>query len=230
MKITKHRKTALLLGASNMVVAPLLLQLLDLDTYQKVILVDEKKLDIQHQKLEQLIFPFDQIKEHATHLKADDLYCFLGTQRPKNSKDDTIKVREMYSYQFAKIAVEQGCNQLLILSSVHSNMDAISLKNRLRAHVEKAVQTLPFWAIHIFRPSVVLNFKRQRPNGRTLADRISNPLDFFTRGLASKYRPIEAEVVAQAMIEAAQGLEDGTFFYPPGYFQKLSIEKSLKKI
>lgn len=220
----------MIVGASSVVVAPLLLQLLELNTYHKILFIDEQALDVEHEQLEQFIFPFDSLEAHKATIVADDLYCFLDIKRPKYTiEDEAIKVREMYAYKVAKIAVENGCNQFLMLSSSRSNIDAISLKSRLRGHVEKAVQTLPFWAIHVFRPAFVLNFKRNRSTGLTIADRISNPLDFFTGGLATKYRPIEAEVVAQAMIDAAQGLEDGTYFYPPGYFQKLSLEKSLKK-
>lgn len=231
IKITKHSKTALVFCASSVVVAPLLLRLFELEVYEKVIFIDEQALDIEHPKLEQIITSFDDLEEWKDKIVANDLFCFADVQRPQpKTADESIKIREMYAYRIAKIAVENGCNQVLLLSSALSNIDSLSLKNRLRAHAEKAVQSLPFWAIHIFRPAVILNYQRKRPNGKTFADKISNPLDFFTGGLASKYRPTEAKVVAQAMIDAAQGVENGTYFYPPGYFQELSLEKSLKKL
>ena len=81
-----------------------------------------------------------------------------------------------------------------------------------------------FWAIHIFQPSVLLGERNENRWGEQLAARIGRVIDRFTGGWLTKYRPIEAEVVATAMIGAAQRFNKGTHIYPSHYLQELSEE------
>ena len=44
--------------------------------------------------------------------------------------------------------------------------------------------------------------------------------------MLSKYRPIEADTVAKAMVAAAQKLEGGTQIYPSHWLQKLAEKET----
>ncbi|RYY16574.1 MAG: hypothetical protein EOO36_10970 [Cytophagaceae bacterium] len=78
----------------------------------------------------------------------------------------------------------------------------------MKGEMEAAVRQVPFRAIHIFRPSLLLGARvtprlGERVGGWLLA--LARPL---LRGGWQKYRPSSAAAVARAMRQAAA--EDGT--------------------
>ena len=92
------------------------------------------------------------------------------------------------------------------------------------------MQELNFWGTHIFRPSVLLGERNENRFGENIAGKMGKLIDQFTGGLLTKYRPIEADIVAKAMVSAAQGLQPGVHFYPSHWLQKLAEEVDSKHL
>jgi xylulose-5-phosphate/fructose-6-phosphate phosphoketolase len=88
--------------------------------------------------------------------------------------------------------------------------------------MEEAVKQLPFWAVHIFQPSVLLGERNENRWGEAIAGKLGKLIDAATGGLLKKYRPVEADVVARAMVSAAQRLEPGIHVYPSHWLQELA--------
>ena len=86
------------------------------------------------------------------------------------------------------------------------------------------MKALPFWAIHIFQPSVLLGERNENRWGEEIAGKLGKVIDGLTGGLLKKYRPIEADVVAKAMVSAAQKLEPGLHVYPSHWLQDLAAQ------
>ncbi|MEL6719012.1 MAG: hypothetical protein AAFO82_12290 [Bacteroidota bacterium] len=214
MKISKDDKTALLFNASHLAAIAVLEQLLEHESYQKILVFDEKKINIQHPKITFFPFEVEALEEHA---KGDDLYCFYDIKQAKKNTSD-IKIKELYSFQIAKMAAINGANQCLLLSSVSSSKTSMNFNARIRASLEESINALPFWTVHTFRPSAIVNTENQSRWGEQIANRLGRGLDRVTGGLVSKYRPVEASLLAKIMIEAAQELEEGRFLYHASYF------------
>lgn len=134
-----------------------------------------------------------------------------------------------YNLNAANAAIEHGADQLLLVSSVGADANSNFFYSKVKGELEDAVLKLGFWSIHIFRPSVLLGERNENRFGEKIAGKIGKVIDRFTGGFLSKYRPIEAEVVAKAMISAAQGLKEGHHIYPSHWLQDLSeeIEKDI---
>jgi uncharacterized protein YbjT (DUF2867 family) len=129
-----------------------------------------------------------------------------------------------YAWQVAEMAAKNKVNQLLLVSSVGAGANSLFYYSKVKGQIEDAVQKLPFWSTHIFRPSVLLGERNENRWGEQVAGRIGKVLDRFTGGLLTKYRPIEADVVAKAMVSAAQGMKPGVHFYPSHWLQALGAE------
>lgn len=225
MEIIKHDKTALVFGATGLIGKHLVNALLKHEAYTKVVVFVRKKLKIEHPNLKQHLIDFDRMEDYKAFIKGNDLYCTLGTTRAKaGSKEAFYKVDYTYSYKAAKIAAANGINQYLLVSAVGADANSKFFYNQVKGELEDAVKQLPFWAIHIFQPSVLLGERNENRWGEQLAARLGKIIDRFTGGLLTKYRPIEAEVVATAMIGAAQRFNKGTHVYPSHYLQNLSEE------
>lgn len=225
MEIEKSRKTAVLLGATGLIGGYCLDYLLGDAAYGRVIVLTRRKLKVKHEKLEQHLVNFDRLEDYRKLLRANDIFCCLGTTRAKaGSKEAFYKVDYTYVYESARIAGEEGASQFLMVSSVGADPDSLFYYFRVKGEIEKAVKDLPFWSVHIFQPSVLLGKRPENRWGEQMAASIGKRVDSVTGGMLSRFRPIEAEVVAKAMVEAAQGLQRGIFTYPSGYLQKLADE------
>lgn len=223
MEITKYNKTALLFGATGLVGRHVLDFLLLHGAYAKVVSFGRRPLDTRHEKLSHYVVDFDQPSSFKHLVSGDDLFLCLGTTRAKaGSKAAFYQVDFTYNYQAAAAAADNGVNQLLLVSSVGANPDSIFYYSQVKGELETAVKKLPFWAIHIFQPSVLLGERNENRWGEEMAGKLGKLIDGFTGGLLKKYRPIEADVVAKAMVSAAQQLMPGVHVYPSHWLQDLA--------
>jgi len=226
LEIIKDQKTALLLGATGLVGSYCLRLLLEHGAYHKVLTFSRRKLPITHARLVQHVVDFDRLDTFAHLLKGDDLFCCLGTTMAKaGSRDAFFKVDYTYTYEAARIAAAQGVNQFLLVSSVGADANSMFYYSRVKGELEDAVKQLPYWAVHIFQPSVLLGERNENRWGEQWAAKIGKGIDAITGGWLSKYRPVEAEVVAAAMVSVAQQFRPGTQVYPSHYLQRLSEEE-----
>ncbi len=223
VQLLKDDKTALLFGASGLVGGHCLSELLASPVYKKVKIFVRKKLDVTHEKLEQHVIDFEQPEKYRNLLKGDDIYCCIGTTIKKaGSKAQFKKVDYTYNLQIAAMAAEQGVNQYLLVSSVGADPDSVFFYTRIKGELEEKVKQMDFWAIHIFQPSVLLGERNENRWGEHLAGKIAKGFDTLTGGLLAKYSPVEAEVVAKAMVAAAQGFKSGVHIYPSHVLLKMS--------
>jgi uncharacterized protein YbjT (DUF2867 family) len=226
LEILKGKKVALLVGATGLVGGYCLDFLLEHGAYRKVVVFSRRKLKKEHPKLEQHKVDFDRLADYRDLFRGDDLFCCLGTtMRKAGSKAAFYKVDFTYTHDAARLAVENGVKQFLLVSSVGADVDSLFFYSRVKGEIEAAVEKLPFWATHIFRPSVLLGSRNENRWGEEIAARIASGIDALTGGLLTKYRPIEADVVAKAMVNAAQQLKSGFHVYPSQFLQQLANEE-----
>lgn len=231
MEIIKGKKTALLLGATGLVGGYCLKELLQNDAYDKVCVFTRRRLKQSHDKLIEHVVDFDSPDSYRDLLKGHDLFCCLGTTMAKaGSREAFYRVDYTYSYQAAKMAMQNGVNQYLLVSSVGAHPDSLFFYSRVKGELEQAVKQLQFWATHIFQPSVLLGERNENRWGEQLAGRIAKGIDAVTGGLLTKYRPIEAEIVAKAMVNAAQGIHPGVHVYPSHFLQNLATEADQQQL
>ncbi|MCB0662089.1 MAG: hypothetical protein KDC24_05080, partial [Saprospiraceae bacterium] len=149
----------------------------------------------------------------------------IGTTMAKaGSKEAFYKVDFEYNYNVAQLAEANKVNQCLLVSSVGADEDSIFFYSEVKGKLEKAIKELSFWSIHIFQPSLLLGERNENRWGEEAAGVLGRIINKFTGGLLNKYKPVEADVVAQAMVEAAQQLKPGVHVYPSHYLQSLAEE------
>jgi uncharacterized protein YbjT (DUF2867 family) len=223
--ISKGNKTALLFGATGLIGSHVLEQLLFDQAYAKVRTFSRKKLNLQNPKLEQHILDFDKMGDYSHLMTGDDLYLCLGTTMAKaKSKAVFRRIDLEYPLAAARIAVANGANQALLVSSVGASTQSLFFYLQVKGELEDSLRSLPFWGVHIFRPSFLLGERNENRFGEEVAGKIGRALDLVTGGLLMKYRPVEADIVAKAMVAAAQRFEPGIHIYPSHFLQKLANE------
>lgn len=110
-------KTALVVGASGLIGNVLTIKLLESSFYSKVKIVVRKKIDLTHQKLEQIIIDFDNL--HESKIVADDIFCCLGTtMKIAKTKANFYKVDFTYPFNIAKAGLANGAKQFIIITAM----------------------------------------------------------------------------------------------------------------
>jgi uncharacterized protein YbjT (DUF2867 family) len=147
-------------------------------------------------------------------MKGNDLYIALGTTMKKaGSKEAFRKIDFDLIFHVAKLASLNGVSQLMLVSSIGAHPDALFFYSRVKGELEEAVRKLPFWAVHIFRPSLLLGNRNEERFAEKLAVSVTNRIRGITGPLMGKYNPIESKTVAKAMVHVAQQMKSGTFIY-----------------
>ena len=200
-------KTALVIGATGLVGEETLKQLLLSAQYSKVIALTRKPMDIRNPKLENPVVDFDKSEQYS-HIKADDVYCAMGTTIGKAGSQAAFKrVDFEIPLQVAKQALINGATRFILVSSMGADAGSGIFYSRTKGELEQALMKLKYQALIIVRPSVLLGDRKEKRTGEAIGRFIAEKLSFLFAGPLGKYKGTPVDVLAGAMIKLAN---DGT--------------------
>ena len=208
---------AILAGTTGLVGSQLLDMLLENPSYDRVIALSRKPVLVKHSKLHNLVVDFDRLEDQAEQLRADDVYCCLGTTiREAGSKEAFRKVDFEYPLSLAQIAHRQGATQYLLVTAMGSDKDSSIFYNRVKGEIETAVGHVGFASLHIFQPSMLMGLRKERRVGETAGKVVMTALGFM---IPKKYKAIESAKVARAMVSIALKRMTGIHVHHSGVLQ-----------
>ena len=152
----------------------------------------------------------------------DDAFCCLGTTiKTAGSQEAFRRVDLDYVVGFATAAQRLGAQRLVVVSSVDAEAGSNNFYLRVKGEAEVALADLGFEALHILQPSLLLGPRRERRPGEKLAMLTLPLVAPLLLGGLRRYRPIQADTVARAMIGAAHSA-DGRHVYTHGDLVRLA--------
>lgn len=196
-------KTAIVIGSTGMVGTELIKQLIESEDYSKIISLVRRASGVEHSKLVEKIVDFDQPETWKELVKGDVLFSTMGTTiKNAKTKENQYRVDYTYQYETAKIASENGVPTYVLISSVGANSSSPYFYPKIKGKLEDDVKKLSFKVISILQPG---QLNGNRTESRPL-EKISLKAMYWLNkiGLLKKYRPIQAEEVAKAMISVAE--------------------------
>lgn len=198
-------RSALLLGATGLVGSHCLELLLEDEHYRLVRVLTRRPLDRRHRKLEARQVDFEQLDAQPAFFHVDDVFCCLGTTMARAGSEAAFRrVDHDYPVKAAELAVNQGAEQFLLVSAIGADPQSRIFYNRVKGEVEAAVKRLPFRAVWVLRPSLLLGERADLRIAERLASAVSRPLSPLLVGRFRRYRPILARDVAIAMVHLAR--------------------------
>ena len=214
-------KTALIAGASGLTGSYLLKFLLESKTYSTVKVLVRKQLDIEHPSLQQIVYDYEN--PDSTVIKADHVYCCLGTTMKKaGSKEAFKKVDYEYPLQIAQAAHQNGADKFALVSAMGANTKSVFFYNKVKGQLEEALKEVPYEALYIFHPSMILGPRKEFRLGEELGKILMKGLRFF---LPTNMKPIHASQVSACMQDYMNKEERRIHIIPSGKMQKYSIRK-----
>jgi len=196
-------KTAIVIGATGLVGSHLTGQLLETDDYKLVKVFARCPISRENPKLESHIVDFENMESWQHLITGHELFSALGTTLKKaGSKETQYKVDFTFQYDVAVAAANNEVQKYLLVSSVGANAASNNFYLRMKGELDQKVSDLPFHQIMILKPSILAGKRDESRGLEELGVSLAKPLIRILPFLR-KYRPIDGEIVAAAMIKAA---------------------------
>ena len=216
------KRIAFLAGASGLIGGHLLTLLLEDEEYDEVHLLLRKPLTIEQKKLRQHVVDFDHLKDLTDVPNANDVFCCLGTTMKRaGSKDAFEKIDHHYPVEYARLASQNNAERFFLVTSIGSSSTSSFFYLRMKAKTEQVIKSLPFRAVHIFRPSMLLGQRSEFRWEDVVIPPLMKMFSLALFGRWRKYRAIHARTVAHAMLLAAKSDASGIHVYDSDEIRKM---------
>ena len=201
--------TALVIGATGLVGKSLVKLLLAGEEFEQVKIFTRRDAGIKHDRLIQHIVDFDDPESWDELVKGDVLFSTLGTTRKKaEGKKAQYLVDHTYQYRFAAAAAGNSVGTMVLVSSAGASIKSPFFYSRMKAELERDVKVMGFDPLVIIRPGPLDGLREENRTGEKIGIAVTRFLAGL--GIMRKYRPIHADIVAQAMINATKKSLKGT--------------------
>ncbi|KAA6439456.1 oxidoreductase [Dyadobacter flavalbus] len=212
-------KTALLAGATGLVGQQVLQNLLETPYYSEVKVLTRRPLNISNPRLTEIITDFD--KPDRTLIRADDIFCCLGTTIKKAGSQEAFKKVDLdYPVRIAEFAKINGAEKYLIVTAMGADTKSVFFYNRIKGEVQEKLAAMKFDSLHILQPSLLLGKRAESRLGEKIGEVFSNLFAPFMNGSLKKYKAIESSKVARAMVSLAMKPEKGIFIHDSAALQQ----------
>jgi uncharacterized protein YbjT (DUF2867 family) len=212
---------ALIAGASGLVGGFLVRLLAETRQFDELIALHRKGSKIVVPGVTAVEIDMDYLDDYREKLIGEVVFCCLGTTMKKaKTKKNFYTVDFTYPYELAKIAFRNGCKQFNIITASGANIKSFFYYNRVKGEIEHAVGQIGFPSVNIFRPSFLLGKRNEKRIGEQAGAAVAKVINPLLVGTAKKYRAVQAETVAKAMIRLAHEYRLGVNIWPSDLIQQ----------
>ena len=190
-------RSVLIAGATGLVGRRLLSCLLDDPDVGSVVALTRRPLSLPHPKLHEAVVDFAAVADFALPA-VDDYFCCLGTtMKAAGSQAAFRAVDFQLPLTIARMALAAGATRCFVVSALGADPRSNVFYTRVKGELEAALGALPFTTVVAFRPSLLDGPRTETRLGERVGLALARPLGF---ALPARYRPIDAAVVARAML------------------------------
>ena len=202
-----------LFGASGLIGSYLLKYLLKDSEVHLINIISRKPFYLKHDKINNIVIDFTDLNSFSICTKKSDaVFVSIGTTMAKvnGNKSEYRKIDFDIIFNIAKACKKNSVKNLLFVSSLGADSNASSFYLSLKGDIEDAVEKLKLTSTSIFRPSVLLGNRNEARFMEKIAQLIMSYLIIF---IPSKYKPIDADIVAKSMVNTSKNPKPGFNLY-----------------
>jgi uncharacterized protein YbjT (DUF2867 family) len=212
-------KTAVIAGYSGLIGQQLLTLLLEDTSYQKVIALGRRPIDINNPKLIQQVVDFNNIELAIEPV--DDVFCCLGTTMKKAGSKEAFRLVDFqFPINLAEVCLKKGARQFALVSSMGADPNSNIFYNQVKGEVENAISKLGFSKIDIYRPSLLLGKRNESRMAEDTGKLFMKALGFLFVGPLKNYKAIDSKKVANAIHHFSKEESRGKHIHLSGELQK----------
>lgn len=197
-------KSALVAGGTGLVGSQLVNLLIQSAEFDNVKVLVRKENTVQIEGVEVLEVDYERLSEFEQYLRADVIFCCLGTTIKKaGSKERFRKVDYAYPLELAKLCLKNGDIQFNIITANGANSNSFFFYNRVKGDIEKALEGLNIQNLNIFRPSLLLGKRNEKRFAEEVGSIFAGVVNPLLVGKLKKHRAVQDLTVARAMINVS---------------------------
>ena len=206
-------KTALIFGSSGLIGSELLNAITQNNNYNKIKLFVRSAQNSNDPKVEVIQIDFNNLEKHKDSVVGDDCFFCIGTTRKDTpDKNEYRRVEYNIPVDIAKIAKSNSVKSFVYVSSLGANPNSSGSYLKNKGQVEEELNKLNFPKLAVIRPSILLGNRKTFRLGERIGIFVMKALSIFFLGSLKKYKPIQAQNVAKAMVSIAQNHDQKTVF------------------
>ena len=218
-------KIALVAGGTGLVGGHLIDLLIQSNAYDEIKVLVRKGSSFERKDISMVEIDFDHLMEFGDILKADVVFCCLGTTIKKaGSKEKFRMVDFHYPLDLAKATLKLGAQQFNIVTANGANSKSLFFYSRVKGDIEKALMDLKFESLNIFRPSLLLGNRNEKRVGEDIGAAVAKIINPTLLGKMRKYRAVQAETVARSMLKSSMQIIKGVRIIESDEIQNLGKE------
>ncbi len=196
------KKTAIIIGATGFVGNRLLQKLIKDDRYETIKLFSRSKIESLPTKVKQFIGDILDLDQFSTDFTGDDMFCCIGTTA-KKTPDKTLyrKIDYGIPVSAAKLAKVNHIDTFLVISAIGADKNSNVFYTKTKGEMEQGVLEQNLNKTYILRPAIIGG---ERDENRTLEKMglvVFKLIQPVLVGKLKKYRIVNAETIAQAMLQ-----------------------------
>jgi len=200
----KQGLKAVVIGATGLTGSHLLTQLLEDRRYDEVVTLSRKRTNIKHPKLLEFeVDLFDPVT-YETHLIGDHLFICTGTTQAKTpDTQEYYRIEHDLPLTVSRVALKNNVSTVVAISALGADPNSRFNYNKGKGDMERDIEQLGFEHAYFVQPALIGGDRDEKRTFERLWVKVQSVIDPLLFGGLKKYRTIEPETIAKAMIEVA---------------------------
>lgn len=217
------KKTAIILGATGLTGNHILHKLIEDKNYETIKLFSRSKIDGLPKKVKQFIGDILDLAQFKANFTADEVYCCIGTTA-KKTPDKTLYKKIDYGIPVtaAKLSKENNIATFLVVSAMGANAQSTVFYNKTKGEMERDVLKQNIINTFILRPSLIGGERKESRILEKIGLVVIKLIQPLFIGKLKEYKIIDAENIAQAMINLANTKNNAGVIITSNDIKKLS--------
>lgn len=189
------------MGATGLVGGALLARLAEHRAYGRVATLGRRAPDFHHEGVAHHVADLSGDGAPIELPRADVLFCCLGTTIKQAKTEAAFRAVDFdLVVQIAKQAAANGTNTFVGVSSIGASADSRNFYLRTKGEMEQTVARLGFKRSGFVRPSYLLGEREHFRFAEQVGRQINRLLNPVLLGGLTRYRAVDGDTVAAAMI------------------------------
>jgi uncharacterized protein YbjT (DUF2867 family) len=196
--------TAIVIGATGLTGSHLLTQLLEHGEYDKVVTLSRKRIQDQHPKHKNHVVDLFDPETFREYLSGNHLFICTGTTQAKTpDKKEYYRIEHDLPLGVAEVAKANGVHKIIAISALGADPESRFSYNRGKGEMEQDLEKLGFEESYFVQPALIGGNRDEKRPFESAWKKFQKLIDPLLLGFLKKYRTIEPETIARAMIYVA---------------------------
>lgn len=196
--------TGIIIGATGLTGTALVSQLLENEKYDRIITLSRKRITNNHPKHKNHIADLFDPQTYQEQLKGDHLFICTGTTQSQTpDKEEYYRIEHDLPVQVAQVALKNGISKVVAISALGASPDSKFMYNRGKGDMERDIEALGFQESYFVQPALIGGKRDEKRPFESAMKKFQKLIDPLLFGFLKKYRTIEPETIAGAMIYLA---------------------------